>query len=233
MTKQLRIAALGTAVLCVAMSSADDAMAAVSRFDFSGPLFQEANVEGQTFQALPGGSNLSVTTTGGVLGGSAAQNANYDAIQTDWGLGVLDKNDPQGDRSWLFNRIHVDGKGSAGEVIRLDFSEKIEVKSVFFAWAGPLEKFGLAIDGVAVDVVAAFGTDNIWNLAPAGRPPGLVEFPETLAWGNTFEFIAQGANNEWNIENVEVVPEPTTLAIWAQFALGATFLHGRRKRRRK
>jgi hypothetical protein len=193
---------LTLSLLITVLAPLNAAVAAVRVFDFSSAFLTETNVEGTAIgvTSTTGSPNLTVTPTGNFIGGSAAANANADAIRGDWGLGVLNKNDPTGDRNTLTNRVHVDGKNGA-EFIRLEFNEKVRVTSVIFSFVGAFQKFDLAIDGKDVNVAGVLGTDEILQLAPPNMLPGTVVFPDTLAFGKTWDFFAPNLGDEWSIES--------------------------------
>lgn len=58
---------------------------------------------------------------------------------------------PVGGQLTLGRQIQVDGSGRP-EFLRLEFNEKVQLQKAFFTFAGPFEKFGLAIDGQMIDV---------------------------------------------------------------------------------
>jgi hypothetical protein len=221
----------------VALLPFDLAFAAVTDFRFRAPWNTEVDVEGTTFAPVSstGSGNLRVTVTGELLGGTAAENADAHAILSDWGLGVARQYDPPAveDRDPYTWRTHVDGTGAKPEVLRLEFNDQVQLTKVLFTWVGAFEKFDLAIDGTDIDIAAVFGTDEIYKLAPPGHAAGLVLFPDTLPFGTVFEFIARNPADAWNIENVEVIPEPSTLLIWAGLGIGGVGLAWRRRRDRK
>jgi hypothetical protein len=228
-TMHLKICVLMTVISCFLVESAS---AAVSVFDFSlPPGTPEQNVEGVAIASVTPASTITVTPTAGITG---ASDDLVDTIRSEWGLGVLNGHDLP-DRSFLFNRVHVDGQSNnpAGgdEFITLSFSDKVQITKVVFAFVGigSPDTFGLSIDGVDVDVAALFGTDNIAALAPSGSPPGVVLFPDAVGFGNEWTFYARGINDEWNIERVEVIPEPATAIIWSGMALGALAFYRRRR----
>jgi hypothetical protein len=204
-------------------------------FDFRAPnTASEGSVENQVFNAFSGSNTLTVKTTGNLVGGTPAQNNNANAYRTVWGLGVQNLNDPAGDLSSFFRSIHVDG--NSPEFLRLEFSTSVQIKTVVFAYAGAgsTDRFGLAVDGVPVNVASLFGTDVIKNLQPPGFAPGVVHFPTTVPAGRVFDFIAAnwgaGAYDEWNLEKMEVVPEPSSLFAWTVAGLGIAVWRRRKKR---
>ena len=97
------------------------------------------------------------------------------------------------------------------------------------------DRFGLVVDGNNVDVPALFGTDVIKDLHPAGLAPGVVRFPDTVPGGTTFDFLAQnwgGASfDEWNLEKLEVVPEPASIFAFSFLGLAAVAWRHRSTRR--
>lgn len=205
-------------------------------FDFRAPnAAAEGSVENQTFSAPFGAGVLTVRTTGHLINGTPAQNANANAFRTVWGLGVQNLNDPTGDRSTFFNSIHVDGKDP--EFIRLEFSQSVKLQTAVFmyAGAGSTDRFGLVVDGNKVDVPALFGTDVIKDLHPAGLAPGVVRFPDTVPGGTTFDFLAPnwgGASfDEWNLEKLEAVPEPASIFAFSFLGLAAVAWRHRSTRR--
>jgi hypothetical protein len=152
-----------------------------------------------------------------------------------WGLGVQNLNDPTGDKSSFFNKIHVDG--NSPEFLRLEFSSAVQISTVVFAYAGSgsTDRFGLAVDGVPINVTALFGTNVIKDLHPLGFAPGIVNFPAAVPAGKVFDFFAVnwggGAFDEWNLEKMEVIPEPSSLIAWSLAGLGvAAYRRFRRKR---
>jgi hypothetical protein len=226
-------------LLVISFLSLDMASGAVTDFRFRAPFNTERDVEGEEFEPVSstGPGNLRVTVTGGILGGTPAENDNAHAVLSDWGLGVNGDVSAGEDRHYFTRRTHV-SKNSPGEVLRLQFSDdkgnprKVQLTKVLFTWVGAFEKFDLAIDGKDIDVPAVFGTDEIYKLRPRCHVPGLVLFPDTLPFGTTFEFIARNCGDAWNIENVEVIPEPSTLLIWAGLGIGGVGLAWRRRRKR-
>ena len=213
----------------LALIPLNSAFAGVSVFDFRNSFGVQTNVEGTAFTPVSGTAGLTVTPFGNLIGGTSTQNANADAIQGDWGLGVLNKNVPVGDDVGIYGgRVHVDGSNSP-EFLRLEFSDKVKITQVSFAYVGGFEKFGLAVDGVKIDVAALFGTDELLKL---GAPN--VAFPaDSLPWGKTWDFFAANPIDEWNIEGVEVIPEPTTFLIWSGLAMTGVGLGWRKRRQRK
>lgn len=176
-----------------------------SEFDFSAPLFSEQLIEGLPI-AASSGKPVTVVARGGLISGP---DDNVDAILSDWGIGILNRN-VSNDRSGLFRRIHVNG-ANASEVLSLEFSHAVRIKKIFFSYVGPFERFDLAVDGVDIDIVSLLGTDEIYQLAPKGMVPGLVKLPDTLPLGKKWEFFARTAYDEWNIEGLRTaVPEPAT-----------------------
>lgn len=209
------------AVLLVAQTHA-----AVATFHFFDPkLLAHTDVQGQTFAPESGSPLFQATVYGGKVG--QAPNSIARAYLVDYGLGVKDTSAPNGDRDKLLNRVLVDGTYSA-EYIRLVFNEPVQVTQVKFAMAGPFERFGLAVDGVTLNVKAIFGSDVIYDLAPPKQFKGTVNFPtEKLPFGTTWDFIAPTAKDSWLLENVTVIPEPTTLLVWSSLCLGALGLRRR------
>jgi hypothetical protein len=206
------------------------AASAAILFCFLGP---EANVEGVAQDALSGSTTLKATPRGGQLSGGVFSDPNFDAYITPVGLGVA--RTPE-DRvrimtsampPTVIDTFDVDGRGGISEVIRLEFSSSIKLVDAFFTNVGPFDSFGLAIDGVNI---GTFSFDDP-SLKPSGSALGIIRFPDALPFGSTFDFIAPDANSAWNLRDVTVVPEPTTLAVWS--ALGLCVGACRRWRRRK
>ena len=209
----------------VALIPLNSAFAGVSVFDFRNAFGVQTNVEGVAFTPVSGTSGLTVTPTGNLINGST----NADAIQGDWGLGVLNKDVPAGtDAGVLGGRIHTDGYNSP-EFLRLEFSDQVKITKVSFAFVGAFETFGLAVDGVMVDVAGLFGTDQLLSLGA----PNVVFPADNLPWGTTWDFFAANPIDEWNIEGVEVIPEPTTFLIWSGLAFTGVGLGWRKRRQRR
>lgn len=205
-------------------------------FDLRAPnAASEGIVENQIIPATSGSSTLTLKPSGFLIGGTPSENANAHAFRTVFGLGVLNSNDPAGDKSTFFNSIHVDG--NIPEFLRLEFSEAVRLNFVFFqfAGAGSTDRFGLAVDGTPIDLISLLGTDVIKNLHPPGFAPGFVFFPDTLPLGTTWDFLAAnwgaGTFDEWNLEKVDVVPEPSCLILVTALSLVGIGWHASRRRR--
>jgi hypothetical protein len=232
----MRFISIGLACALVALATPFTARGNIVFF-FAGA---EANVDGQTLPAFSGSNTLTVKPTGHV--GTLNNNTPGQAFRTPFGLGVRNPNpnppDPLNDRSFFFNSFHVDGNDP--EFLRLEFSEPIKLLTVVFTNAGPgsTDRFGLAVDGVAVNVPAVFGTDIIKDLRPPGLAAGIVRIPDAVPTGKTFAFLASNWGpatfDEWNVEKVEVVPEPATLLVFSALGLGIVgWCHKRRRTKRR
>ena len=142
----------------------------------------------------------------------------------------MDTSAPNGDRNAYVKRVLVDGTFGA-EYIRLVFNDPVQVTQVKFAMAGTFERFDLAVDGVNLDVPSIFGSDVIYNLAPPQQYKGTVRFPlDKVPFGTVWDFIAPTSQDTWLLQNVDVIPEPTTLLVWSSLCLGAFGLRGLRRR---
>jgi hypothetical protein len=206
------------------------AASAAILFCFLGP---EANVEGVPQDALSGSTTIKATPRGGQLVGGVFVDAGFDAYITPLGLGVA-RTPPDRVMTMVsaippvfINTFDVDGRGGISEVIRLEFSTSIKLIDAFFTNVGPLDSFGLAIDGVNIGTFSF--SDPLFK--PAGSALGIIRFPDALPLGTTIDFIAADAKSAWNLRDVNVVPEPTTLAVWS--ALGLCVGAFRRWRPRK
>lgn len=220
--------------LCLAGSLAvvwgGEARAAVAYFAFDNPggLLAHTDVQGQTFAPISGSPLFEATVYGGKVG--QPPNGNARAYLVDFGLGVQDTSAPNGDRDSYLKRVMVDGTFGA-EYIRLVFNEPVQVTKAKFFGAGAFERFGLAVDGVTVDVKSILGSDVITALAPSRTYTNTVNFPvNKLPFGTVWDFIAPTAADSWLLENVEVIPEPATLLVWSALCLGACGLPGVRRR---
>ena len=225
-------AATGALVASVLVSMAG-ATTITNQFAFHGPFLSEENVEGIAISAVSGNGFVTVTATGGLINGTATENDLVDVIRGDWGLGVLNATVPAGqDRSTLFQRIHVDGSNRP-EVLRLEFSDLVRIDELFLSYVGPFESFDLSVDGVGIDLMAEFGTTEIYQMAPHGTAPGTVMFSDSVPFGRVWEFFAASSTDEWNIEglSVSVVPSPSTSLGLIGLALTGCALHVVRRRK--
>jgi hypothetical protein len=200
------------------------------QFRFTGT---EQNVEYVPWSAQGEADLLTVTTTGHVLGQADTEETALSYV-TPLGLGVNNTSVQPDDRNRvpvsLFQTVNTFQVESAqgGEFVRLVFSAPAQLDLVYFTDAGAGERFSLYADGQAIDVNALFGTDEIIKIHPAG----MVQFPETMPFATTYDFVA---HSSWNLHNVHVTPdtshapEPAGAIIWCGF--GLPLLGWRRMRR--
>jgi hypothetical protein len=222
--RKLRV---GLALAIAICSSPRPAAAAVSMFHFGG---SNQAVQGQTYSPVSGSTRYNVTVYGAKVGSQPSLTSGGQAYLVPEGLGVLDPSAASGDVNSLVNRVQVNGT-LGGEYIRLQFNESVQISQLKFAFAGLGEKFDIAVDGKNLDVAALLGTDEIYQLAPAGQFRGTVNLPSSvMPFGKTWDIIAPSVTDSWNLENCEVVPEPATLAIWSVLSLGAMAYRPLRRR---
>jgi hypothetical protein len=191
----------------------------------------ERNVENATFLPQSGPSNVTVKTSGHLVGPGDPADAALSYV-TPLGLGVNNTTVTPDDRMLvpltLFNTLNtylVDSQ-HGGEFIRFEFSVPFRVELLWLRDAGPGERFSLLADGQRIDIVGIFGTDEITKIHPAG----MIAFPGTMPYATTYDLYAHSSFLAANFHGDArpAVPEPTAALVWC--GLSATILVCRRRR---
>jgi hypothetical protein len=211
---------------------------ASTMYDFRTFDGSNVNVEGTPIASISGPA-ATVTPRGFLVTGSPDDAIAY---QTPFGLGIQDvtalpvvEAKPNGSGPNVFlpgtwsktNTFHVDGR-NGGEFLRLEFSAPVRLLNACFALIGPYDQYGVAVAGET--------PTTFFNISSMGD----VAFPD-LPFATAFDLHAPAWNSstssfsEWNLQKleVEVIPEASSLAVWAILAMAAfAVVHFRSRLRR-
>ncbi len=184
------------------------------------------NLDGQPFGCaqfvsvapVVGPSDFKVLVTGSNVGCTPSWDENSAKAYMDkWGLGVF--NSQAGTDKGVQGQVQLDGK-NGGEYLRLEFPVAVQLTYLTFASVGLADRFELVADGQSVDLLALFpGTSTIRSISSSqGQWPGKVDFTsaaQPLGFAKVWDIIADGPDfgDGFQLENVGVVPEPSTLAL--------------------
>ena len=195
--------------MAAALWAACSPAAASIEFNFQG---DDSNKPVDSLAYSQGG--LDVKVTGSLLDGGAAQ-----VMDSGWGLGVFNPQDPLGD-THFFGGYAVDAK-NGGEALTLEFSMDVRPKVLTFAAVGSYDTLQLEVDGVNVNLTSPLGTTNIKD-HPAST--NQVVIPDSMPAGRVLRFIAANygttsdglAYDDWKLEKIDVekIPEPATIVTW-------------------
>lgn len=155
-----------------------------------------------------------------------------------WGLGVL--NPDAGLDTGLVGQVLLDGQ-NGGEYLRLEFADPVRLNYLTFASVGLADTFELSADDNPIDLQVIFpGLSTIREISAAqGNWPGKVDFtlgaaplPYAKVWDVAVSSASLGSGIQLENLGVDLLPEPSTLALWAVGAgVGAVVLRRRRARR--
>lgn len=186
-----------------------------------------------------GPKDFTVQLTGSLIGCTPAWDEQSARAYLDkWGLGVF--NQQAGADTGVQGQIQLDGK-NGGEYLRLEFPVAVQLTHLTFSSVGLADKFGLLADGQQVDLLALFpGKSTIKSISDSqGNWPGEVDFTKAaqpLGYAKVWDILTGGPDfgDGIQLENVGVVPEPSTLALWSAglAAVGLSLIR-RRKNGRK
>jgi hypothetical protein len=162
-----------------------------------------------------GPANFKVTVSGAqanMTPGNTPQQAH--AYLGSWGLGVL--NPQQGADKGYTGQVELDAK-NGGEYIRMEFPAEVRLTYLIFASVGATDHFTMTADGTPVDMDLLFPNQStILGISNSqGNWPGHIDFTKAhqpLGLAKRWDIFVTGGDGV-QLENVGVVPEPSSLAL--------------------